>query len=78
MLLFALSVGAQPFSETPFRRRQWAAAVALIGVPFLFLWGLLKTRLARADIGRALAEEPVGGAQQRMRDLLREPTAELL
>ena len=47
-------------------------------MPFLFLWGLLQTRLARADIGRALAEEPVGGVQQRMRELLRDPTAELL
>ena len=56
----------------------WAASVALIGVPFLFLWGLLQTRLARADIGRALAEEPAGGVQQRMRELLRDPTAELL
>jgi signal transduction histidine kinase len=78
MLLFALSVGAQPFSETLAVAASWAAAVALIGVPFLFLWGLLQTRLARADIGRALAEEPVGGVQQRMRDLLRDPTAELL
>ncbi len=78
MLLFALSVGAQPFSETLAVAASWAASVALIGVPFLFLWGLLQTRLARADIGRALAEEPAGGVQQRMRELLRDPTAELL
>lgn len=78
MFLFALSVGAQPFSETLAYAAGWAASVVLIGVPFLFLWGLLQTRLARADIGRALAEEPVGGVQQRMRELLRDPTAELL
>jgi signal transduction histidine kinase len=78
MFLFALSVGAQPFSETLAVGAGWAASVALVGVPFLFLWGLLQTRLARADIGRALAEEPVGGVQQRMRQLLRDPTAELL
>jgi signal transduction histidine kinase len=78
MFLFALSVGAQPFSETLAYATGWAASVVLIGVPFLFLWGLLQTRLARADIGRALAEEPVGGVQQRMRELLRDPTAELL
>ncbi|HEX2496254.1 MAG TPA: hypothetical protein VHK46_05410, partial [Gaiellaceae bacterium] len=78
LFLFALSVGAQPFSQAFSDATGWSASVVLIGVPFLFLWGLLQTRLARADISRALAEEPAGGAQQRMRDLLRDPTAELL
>jgi signal transduction histidine kinase len=78
MSLFAVNVGAQPFSEPLAYVAGWAASVVLIGVPFLFLWGLLQTRLARADIGRALAEEPAGGVQQRTRELLRDPTAELL
>jgi signal transduction histidine kinase len=78
LLLFAISVGAQPFSETVAAVSGWVAMVVLIGVPFLFLAGLLESRLARADITRVLAEQPVGGVQERIRDLLRDPTAELL
>jgi signal transduction histidine kinase len=78
LFLFAVSVGAQPFSQTISDVTGWTAMVFLIGVPFLFLTGLLKTRLARGDISRVLAEEPVGGVQERIRELLRDPTAELL
>jgi signal transduction histidine kinase/PAS domain-containing protein len=78
LFLFAVSVGAQSFSTTVSNVFGWAAMVVLIGVPFLFLTGLLKSRLARADISRVLAEEPVGGVQERIRELLRDPTAELL
>ena len=78
LFLFALSVGFQPFSETVSEVTGWIAMVALIEIPFLFLAGLLQSRLARADISRVLAEEPVGGVQERIRDLLRDPTAELL
>jgi signal transduction histidine kinase len=77
MLLFAVSVGSQPFSETVAVAAGWIASIVLIEVPFLFLWGLLQSRLARADISRALAEEPAGGVQERIRELLRDPTAEL-
>jgi signal transduction histidine kinase/PAS domain-containing protein len=78
LFLFAISVGAQSFSVTVSNVSGWAAMVVLIGVPFLFLTGLLKSRLARADISRVLAEEPVGGVQERIRELLHDPTAELL
>jgi signal transduction histidine kinase/PAS domain-containing protein len=78
LFLFAVSVGAQPFSTTVSNVFGWTAMVVLIGVPFLFLTGLLKGRLARADISRVLAEEPVGGVQERIRELLHDPTAELL
>jgi signal transduction histidine kinase len=54
------------------------ASTAIIAVPFLLLTGLLKIRLARGDITRVLAEEPVGGVQERVRELLHDPTAELL
>ena len=78
MLLFAISVGAQPFSQTLAEASGWVASIVLIGIPFLFLAGLLESRLARADITRVLAEQPVGGVQESIRDLLRDPTAELL
>jgi signal transduction histidine kinase len=78
MLLFAISVGTHTISRTVSDVAGWTATVVLIGVPFVFLAGLLKSRLARADISRALAEEPSGGAQSRVRELLHDPTAELL
>jgi signal transduction histidine kinase len=78
LFLFAVSVGTQSLSSTFSNAVGWTAMVVLIGVPFLFLWGLLQSRLARADISRALAEEPAGGVQERMRQMLRDPTAELL
>jgi signal transduction histidine kinase len=78
LLLFAISVGAHSFSRTVSDAAGWTAMVVLIGVPFLFLWGILQSRLARADISRALAEGPAGGAQERVRELLHDPTAELL
>jgi PAS domain S-box-containing protein len=81
LFLFAVSVGAQSFSTTVSDVSGWSAMVVLIGVPFLFLSGVLKVRLARADISRALAEEPERGsrgAQARVRRLLHDPTAELL
>jgi PAS domain S-box-containing protein len=81
LLLFAISVGAQSFSWTVSDVTGWIASFVLIGVPFLFLSGLLKSRLALADISRALAELEVGAPQEvqaRVRDLLHDPTAELL
>ncbi len=78
LLLFAISVGAGSLSRTISNVAGWAAMIVLIGVPFVFLAGLLKSRLARAEISRAVAEEPAGGAQMRVRELLHDPTAELL
>jgi signal transduction histidine kinase len=78
LFLFALSVGTRSFAETFAKATEWMASTAIIFVPFLLLTGLLKSRLARGDITRVLAEEPVGGVQERVRELLRDPTAELL
>jgi signal transduction histidine kinase/PAS domain-containing protein len=78
LLLFAVSVGSLSFSEGVSTATEWAAMFVVVGVPFLFLTGLLKSRLARADITRVLTEEPVGGVQDRIRELLHDPTAELL
>jgi PAS domain S-box-containing protein len=81
LLLFAVSVGAQPFSYRLSEVTGWIASFVLIGVPFLFLTGLLQTRLALAEIIRTLVAEPEEGsrgAQARVRRLLHDPTAELL
>jgi signal transduction histidine kinase/PAS domain-containing protein len=78
LVFLAVHVAVMSVLPTLSQLADWAAAFMLLGVPFLFLLGLLKSRLARADISRALAEEPAGGAQQRVRELLHDPTAELL
>jgi signal transduction histidine kinase len=78
LLLFAISIGAQSFSRTTSDVAGWGGSTVLILVPFFFLWGLLQSRLARADIGRALVEYPTGGVQERVRQLLHDPSAEVL
>jgi signal transduction histidine kinase len=78
LFLFAVSVGAQTFSLTLADVTGWIAMVVLIAVPFFFLWGLLQSRLARADIGRALADGLAGGAPGWVRQLLHDPAAEVL
>jgi signal transduction histidine kinase len=78
LFLFALSVGSRTLAETFSSVTEWMASIAIIAVPFLLLTGLLKSRLARSDITRVLAEEPVGGVQERVRELLHDATAELL
>jgi signal transduction histidine kinase/PAS domain-containing protein len=78
LVLFAISVGTQDLWFEAARIAGWAASVAFIGIPFLFLWGLLQSRLARADIGRALADGLAGGAPGWVRQLLHDPSAEVL
>jgi signal transduction histidine kinase len=78
LFLFAVSVGAQTVSLTLTDIAGWTAMVVLIAVPFLFLWGLLQSRLARAEISRALADGLAGGAQGWVRQLLHDPSAEVL
>ena len=76
--LFAVSVALEPVSHTMSEGAAWAARLVAAILPFVFLWGLLQSRLARAEISRALAEEPVGGVQERIRQLLHDPSAEVL
>jgi PAS domain S-box-containing protein len=78
LVLFAIMVGTQSLWPEVASVAGWAASVAFIGVPFLFLWGLLQNRLARADIGRALADGLAGGAPGWVRQLLQDPSAEVL
>jgi signal transduction histidine kinase len=76
--LLAASVAAEPLSHTISEGAEWGARLVAAVLPFVFLWGLLQSRLARAEISRALAEEPVGGVQDRIRQLLHDPSAEVL
>jgi signal transduction histidine kinase len=78
LALFALSIATNMMWQTFSAIATWLAMIVLIEVPFLFLWGLLQSRLARADIGRALADGLAGGAPGWVRQLLHDPTAEVL
>jgi signal transduction histidine kinase/PAS domain-containing protein len=78
LVLFAIMVGTESLWPRLASAAGWAASVAFIGIPFLFLWGLLQSRLARADIGRALADGLAGGAPGWVRQLLHDPSAEVL
>jgi PAS domain S-box-containing protein len=78
LVLFAIMVGTESLWPEVASVAGWAASVAFIGVPFHFLWGLLQSRLARADIGRALADGLAGGAPGWVRQLLQDPSAEVL
>jgi PAS domain S-box-containing protein len=82
LVLFGIGVVTQDIWPTVAEVAWWAGSFTVVAVPFLFLWGLLQSRLARADIGRALTEDPSRirpqDAQARIRRLLHDPTAELL
>ena len=78
LALFALSIATQMMWQTFSDITTWLAMLVLIEVPFLFLWGLLQSRLARAEISRALADGLAGGAQGWVRQLLHDPSAEVL
>jgi signal transduction histidine kinase len=78
MLLFAVSTATVSFWLTLSEVTEWAARIAIAVLPFIFVSGLLQSRLARAEISRALAEEPGVGVQDRIRQLLHDPSAEVL
>jgi signal transduction histidine kinase len=78
MLLFVVSVATVSFWPTLSDVSHWAARIVIAVLPFIFLSGLLQSRLARAEISRALAEEPGVGVQDRIRQLLHDPSAEVL
>ncbi len=76
--LLAVGVAATPLWHALSEGAEWGARLVASVLPFIFLWGLLQSRLARAEISRALADEPAGGVQERIRQLLHDPSAEVL
>ncbi len=80
--LFGVSIALQPISSIASNVFDLLAALAFLSVPFLLLHGLLRTRLARAGLGRALIALPDGASladtQAAVRDALADPAAELL
>ncbi|HET9323446.1 MAG TPA: PAS domain-containing protein, partial [Gaiellaceae bacterium] len=79
--LLGIAIGLDPVSETVSEVVSVVAALVFLAVPFLFLWGLLRGRLARAAAGQLLAEMPEGAspeeAQENLRRALRDPSLQL-
>jgi PAS domain S-box-containing protein len=80
--LLGASLGLQTVSQLAADITNTLAALAFLTVPYLFLWGILRTRLARSDVGRLLAatagQHTPDEAQENLRHALHDPTLDLL
>src|SRR5215207_2673263 len=79
---FALTIIVYPLSETAANVIGIGFVAGFIATPFVFLWGILRTRLTRLDMGALLAESAetptLVQTQDSVREALRDPTAELV
>jgi PAS domain S-box-containing protein len=81
LFLFGIGLAVHPLSSLAGNLISLGAAIGLMTVPFVFLWGILRSRLGRADVGGLLdaPETPtLAETQDAVRELLRDPTLELL
>jgi PAS domain S-box-containing protein len=82
LVLFGVSLGLDQISRLASDVANGLAALGFLTVPFLFLSGLMRTRLARADVGKLLVETSRDAsrteAQENLRRTLRDPTLELV
>jgi PAS domain S-box-containing protein len=82
LALFGISLALDQVSRPASDVANSLAALGFLTVPFLFLSGLMRTRLARADVGKLLVETTNDAsraeAQESLRRGLRDPTLELV
>ena len=82
LFFFALTIVVFPLSETAANVIGIGFVAGFIATPFVFLWGILRTRLTRLDVGALLADSDetptLVETQDALRDALRDPTAELV
>jgi PAS domain S-box-containing protein len=82
LLFFAVTIIVYPLSETAANVVSIGFIAGFVATPFVFLWGILRTRLTRLDVGALLAESTetptLVETQDALRDALRDPTAELV
>ena len=82
LALFGVSLALDQVSRLASDVASGLAALGFLTVPFLFLSGLMRTRLARADVGKLLVETSRDAsraeAQENLRRTLRDPTLELV
>jgi PAS domain S-box-containing protein len=82
LLLFGISIAIYPISSLASNVLALGAALLFMAVPFVFLWGVLRGRLARSEVGALLGdtqETPtLIETQDALRVALRDPTVELV
>ena len=82
LLLFGIGIALSPVSTLVANLFGLGAALLFMAVPFVFLWGVLRSRLARSELGSLLAdaeETPtLVETQDALRVALRDPTVELV
>ena len=79
LFFLAISVGVQEFWPTAAEILGWMASAAFVTVPFLFLWGVLQGRLARAELGPLMREHyTLAELHREIRRILHDPTASLV
>jgi PAS domain S-box-containing protein len=82
LFFFALTIVVFPISETAANVIGIGFVIGFVATPFVFLWGILRTRLTRLDVGTLLADSAetptLVETQDALRDALRDPTAELV
>jgi PAS domain S-box-containing protein len=79
LFFLGISVGTQEFWPTFAEILGWIASAAFATVPFLFLWGVLESRLARAGLGPLMREHyTLAELHREIRRILRDSTASLV
>jgi PAS domain S-box-containing protein len=80
--IFALTIVVWPLSEDAANVIGIGFVAGFIATPFFFLWGILRSRLVRPDLGALLADSgetpTLGETEDAVRALLRDPTLQLL
>jgi PAS domain S-box-containing protein len=82
LFLFGVSIAVSPISEVAGTVIALGAGLLFMTVPFVFLWGVLRSRLARSELGTLLADATEAPTlvetQDALREALRDPTVELV
>jgi PAS domain-containing protein len=82
VFFFAVSIAVYPLSSAAAELIGIGALAGFVATPFVFLWGVLRSRFARGDVGALLrdtGETPtLPETQDALRELLHDPTLELL
>jgi PAS domain S-box-containing protein len=82
LVFFALTIIVFPISETAANVVAVGFVSGFVATPFVFLWGILRTRLTRLDVGALFADSTgtptLVETQDAVREALRDPTAELV
>jgi PAS domain S-box-containing protein len=79
---FALTLVVYPLSSAAADLISIGFVVGFVSLPFVFLWGILRSRLARSDVGALLADSAetptLQETQDAVREALHDPTADLV